>query len=564
MKNKRLLSICCALAISVFISWLIGTCITSSPQYPVAELDNGWTVSINGNIHRNVSLSKFYEIMDSKLEHGDDITMSVPLPDLGNIPFPAVLFRSRYTTLQCFLGDKVIYDFGHDAYYRRKFIGKMYHFISLPTDYAGKTLTMKMKVGEYAAFETLHAPQLGSQPDIEGIFIHKHMMIIATGMFLFVFGIAFFCINLFFVTAVPDVKSFLVGSLFCINLGAWITSYYNVLSPFFYTPHETAIEYFTLYMIIPFCYLVMYLVQKIEKRRLYLTALIITVLLTLFQYILHFVFNVHLRTTLPIYHASGLLGFILIVYFFIRNITKKDISASGMIQMSGVFALSLAEIIHLAIYLLAYAHITIDDMLSMVIIDSGCLIYVMCQLSNYMLYVTESYAQKKENSSLTHLAYADGLTDLPNRARSDKMLDDLANTDSDYCIISIDLNGLKFVNDKFGHPSGDKYIKDFSKVLSTTFENVGFVSRIGGDEFLVIIEDSNGKDIDALIGRMTSALNVMNALYSEYQRSVATGYAYRHELAEGTPPHEVYLLADERMYENKRRMHEELGIHNRL
>ena len=63
---------------------------------------------------------------------------------------------------------------------------------------------------------------------------------------------------------------------------------------------------------------------------------------------------------------------------------------------------------------------------------------------------------------------------------------------------------------------------------------------------------------------MESALNVMNAIYSEYHRSVASGYAFRHECKGEVNSHEVYLLADERMYENKRKMHEELGIKQRL
>ena len=144
------------------------------------------------------------------------------------------------------------------------------------------------------------------------------------------------------------------------------------------------------------------------------------------------------------------------------------------------------------------------------------------------------------------------------------MMEDLDKTELDYCIISIDLNGLKYVNDEFGHPSGDKYIKDFAKVLTTTFDETGFCARIGGDEFLVILEDTTDGNIEALLGRLTSALNVMNALYSEYHRSVATGYAFRHECPENATSHEVYLLADQRMYELKRKMHEELGIHNRL
>ncbi len=67
-----------------------------------------------------------------------------------------------------------------------------------------------------------------------------------------------------------------------------------------------------------------------------------------------------------------------------------------------------------------------------------------------------------------------------------------------------------------------------------------------------------------MMGRMNSALNVMNALYTEYNRSVATGYAYKHECPKDASSHQVYLIADQRMYENKRKMHEELGIHNRI
>ena len=564
MNKKGLFSLIFAFLFAVFVSWLIGTCIRSRPQHPILDLEHNWTVSINGKEYRDVSMFEFYKIMDGPLVRGDDVSMTTTLPDTEYLPFPAILFRSRYTTLQCFFNDKVIFDFGHDLYYNRRFLGKMYHFITLPTDYAGKEFTLRMKVSENNAFSSLDCPVLGNQPDIESKFIHDHMMIIATSMFLFVFGVAFFCINMFFVSTVPEVRGSLAGSLFCINLGAWLASYYNVLTPFFYTPYETELEYFTLYLIVPFCYMIMYFVQKIERKRIFLTAAFLTCMVTLTQYVLHYVFNIHLRMTLILYHSVGCLGFILVLYFFVRNIIRRDISASGMIQMSGIVALAVAEFMHLVIYVEGFMHIKTNGMISMVIIDTGCLIYVMCQLSNYMLYVTQSYAQKKENSSLTRLAYADGLTNLPNRARSDKMLEDLNSLDTDYCIISIDLNGLKYVNDKFGHPSGDKYIKDFSKVLATTFGDDCFTSRIGGDEFLVVIEDSNGKDIDGLLGRMSSALNVMNALYSEYKRSVATGFAFRHEFPDGTHSHEVYLMADQRMYENKRRMHEELGIKNRL
>lgn len=565
MLKKYWLPTLTSLVLAIVITVLINACLVFNPNHQIAVLEDGWTVSLNGSRHSDVSMFEFFKVLDgNKLTRGDDITMSITLPDLGELSFPAIMFKSRYTTLECYLDGEPIYAFGQDMYNKRQFIGKMFHFITLPVDYSGKEFSMKMKVGENNAFTSLEAARLGSQPDLEGLFMNTHMMVIATGMFLVVFGIVFLCITLFFVADFPDIRSLLCGSMFSINLGVWVMCYYNVLSPFFYTPFETQIEYFTLYLIVPFCYLITFFIQKIERKKLYITAALLTSTVTIVQYILHYGFNIHLRVTLPMYHIVGILGFALMLYYMVRNIIRKDLSASGIIQMAGLVAFATAEVAHLLIYVMDSHHIRNSFKLSIMIIDSGCLLFVMCQLANYMIYITQSYAQRKEYESLARLAYADGLTNLPNRARSDKYLEELNSSNKDYCIISVDLNGLKTVNDKYGHLSGDKYIKDFSKVLTTTFDGVGFLARIGGDEFLVIIEDSTNIDIDALLGRLSSALNVMNALYTEYTRSVATGYAYRHEFTDDVTSHEVYLMADQRMYEVKKRMHEELGITMRI
>ena len=564
MINKRkLLPYISSLIIAIFVSLLINVCLVCDEKYPIVSMDWGYELSINGSVYENVEPYDVYKHLDRLLKYGDVVSLTTTLPDLGDIPFPALLFRSRYSAMEVYVDGKVIYDFGHELVKKRHFIGKMYHFIPLPFDYAGKELTIKMIAGETDAFSSLVAPKIGSQPDLESRFITDHRMIITTGMFLIIFGISFSLITMFFIINVPDIRSFFVGSLFCVNLGFWIMSYYNVLSPFIYTPYETQIEYLTLYMIVPFCYLLVFFAQNIEKKNFFITVAGLSCAVVFVLYILHFGFNIHLRETILVYHLTGVVGFFVISYFILRNVIKKDITASGKIQMLGLVAFALAELIHLVIYVLDSSHIKNSYILSIVVIDTGCLVFVMCQLANYMLFITESYAQKLEHASLSHLAYADGLTNLANRAKTDKVMKDLNEVTTDYCIISIDLNGLKIVNDDFGHPSGDRYIKDFAKVLTTTFFDEGLCARIGGDEFVVIIEDAIGKDIDALIGRMNSALNVMNALYPEYHRSVATGYAFKHELPNATS-HEVYLLADERMYETKRKMHEELGIHNRL
>lgn len=563
--NKRLLlPLISSILIATLLAIMCMALLQNSQNFPIVELDDGWKVSVNGSTTENVSLFEFYKCLDTKLLRGDRITMSHSLPDMDRIMFPAIMFRSRYTTLDCFIDNKLIYRYGNELYAKRGFVGKMYHFISLPSDFAGKELRFEMNVGENNAFSSLYPVSVGSAQDLKGKFIHEHMLIIFTSMFLIVFGVAFTCITIFFIHDIPSIRSFFVGSIFCINLGVWLSSYYNVMTVYFYTLDETQIEYFSMYLILPYLYLLVYFIQDIKNKRLYVTAGIVCTGVIIVQYILHYAFNIHMRETLPLFHLVCIASFGIILYYFFKDIKDFSPSESQTIQIIGTFVFTVAEIIHLLYYFLGNFHIHYSNYLSTVVISGGCLFFAICQLANYLLFVTQSYAQKQEYASLSHLAYADGLTNLPNRASTDKEMRELNNLTTDYCIISIDLNGLKLVNDKFGHPSGDKYITDFSKVLVSAFGDAGMCARIGGDEFLVIIRDSEGKDIDALLSRMDSALNVMNALYTEYHRSVATGHAFRHECGDGATSHEVYLLADKRMYENKRRMHEELGIKTRL
>ena len=106
----------------------------------------------------------------------------------------------------------------------------------------------------------------------------------------------------------------------------------------------------------------------------------------------------------------------------------------------------------------------------------------------------------------------------------------LSESRSDYCIISLDLNGLKEVNDKYGHVAGDRYLKEFTGAFRASFEDTAFQSRLGGDEFMVIIRNAKEEDVKASLSKLTGALDVMNALYPDFRRSVACGYAFRHEI----------------------------------
>ena len=98
---------------------------------------------------------------------------------------------------------------------------------------------------------------------------------------------------------------------------------------------------------------------------------------------------------------------------------------------------------------------------------------------------------------------------------------------SNFFVIAIDVNGLKEVNDKFGHPAGDKFIatvssviSEVSSVISEDVRATDYKFRMGGDEFLMIIDSSNinkninKKDVDRIVEKIKSDLAIKNITIS--------------------------------------------------
>jgi diguanylate cyclase (GGDEF)-like protein len=248
---------------------------------------------------------------------------------------------------------------------------------------------------------------------------------------------------------------------------------------------------------------------------------------------------------------------------FYKDIKQKKLLPAEIIQMVGLTFFTMSYLVNFIAFTLELVRIIPLSALTTRLIPMGGLIFVFANLINYFIYISESFAMRKEYASLTHLAYADGLTDLPNRSRYDKYMSDLDKSTDEYCIISLDLNGLKEINDKKGHAAGDKYLIEFASVLKQCFESKAFIARIGGDEFVAILKEEYFNQVETLITRLKDALEVKNVLYPGYRRSVATGFAYSTELNH-RDSHSVYLLADKRMYESKKIMHAKLGIAPRI
>lgn len=117
-------------------------------------------------------------------------------------------------------------------------------------------------------------------------------------------------------------------------------------------------------------------------------------------------------------------------------------------------------------------------------------------------------------------------------------------------VIFADIDGLKRVNDEFGHDSGDSMIRDAGLVFRQSFREADVVSRLGGDEFVAYtLEDEHP---DVILDRIQARLQAFNLMQERpYVLSMSAGVAECDPAGEKTLAHYL-LLADEQMYARKR------------
>jgi len=111
--------------------------------------------------------------------------------------------------------------------------------------------------------------------------------------------------------------------------------------------------------------------------------------------------------------------------------------------------------------------------------------------------------RKKAEEKIKYLSFHDSLTGLYNRAYFDEELRRLDTARQlPITIVMGDINGLKIINDAYGHEKGDLFIKKIADILRDTFRKEDIISRWGGDEFIAILPSTYEKDTKDIINRI--------------------------------------------------------------
>jgi diguanylate cyclase (GGDEF)-like protein len=155
----------------------------------------------------------------------------------------------------------------------------------------------------------------------------------------------------------------------------------------------------------------------------------------------------------------------------------------------------------------------------------------------------------KTQKSLSDLSNHDQLTNLYNRLFFDTELERLDKSRQfPISIVMSDMDNLKEVNDTFGHSTGDQLLKDVALLLSLSFRQEDIVARIGGDEFVVLLPNTDTPEVKMITERMNNRINTYNKKHSGLPIHISLGVSTA-EQAGSLLSH--LKIADDLMYADK-------------
>lgn len=169
--------------------------------------------------------------------------------------------------------------------------------------------------------------------------------------------------------------------------------------------------------------------------------------------------------------------------------------------------------------------------------------------------ITDITDKKRAEERIKYLSEHDPLTGLNNRLSFDAKMEELERGDVfGLGIIIGDVNGLKMINDAFGHKMGDLMLVEVANVMGRVFGEPGdYISRLSGDEFAIITKRRN---LDALIEKIHE--ECVNLTQFPFKIDISFGYAIRKRVSQSMDS--VFRDADYQMYKNKLRRSKQIKL----
>lgn len=523
------------------------------------EIVSGWTVTGAEHTYSHVQLNTFY--FNDLLVEGQTVSLCRKLPDVSQYDSPVLIVETHNSVIKVAVNGKTVYSYGQERYAANKLVGSGFHIIELPENEGNDTVKLELTSTGDSYITQMGKLYITDYSNIYTELLTKYRVSYMVSIFLIFAGFVLILSG----SAVGFMYTWFFRliwlGIFSLTVGIWTMCHYDIFQLYAIPMYMcTLIEYACLYAgPMPLLFFFSGYVTECEKsymHTLYKVLIAIHGGITFLLFLLHFMGVLHLPKLIILEHIIIVIVCVYLMALMVMRI--KQGKKTGNFIITGCMVLIICIVMELSNYLFEkYSGKTIIPNISLAAL--GTIFFIAVLLLSFGWDIAGKLVDAKEKAVLYKMAYTDNLTGIYNRRYCEERLQYYENNDVYFGIFNFDLNGLKSINDSCGHSSGDELIKGFAQILKKVFGEIGVVGRMGGDEFIVIVENPEECYFKKAIVSLLEAIQEANQNDEGYVFSTAYGYADSTEIVssgEKRDVNKVYQLADNRMYEHKKTCHD--------
>ena len=514
------------------------------PHYTkdILYTESNWVISVDDET--------FYDDIKFPLRWKADetkkITLSTTLtynPSSQDLPCAFVSFNHMYCKI--FLDDKEVYNYTPSTTtIPAKAPGDVYAIAPLDDDCTGKELRIEIfPTLENGIIYTLNEISFGDFTTVlRSTFTHDLPRIILTITVSFC-GFALLILSLF-ISSVHASKQLWHIGLFSVLFSIYSTTeslffIYMVSNPYF----MHLLNFFT-FALLPIPLLCFYYERTGRNlHKLYYIFYLILIGNVILQAVLHFTGICDLSQSVTLTHALYTCTLILIP---ISIFFMKDIKQKRFLTIETIFLLTGAILDALGFYKLRIF------MSNTAASQAAVLIVLFMEGFEMLRNMRNAQEENIKSKFYKELAYKDALTNLKNRVAFNKDIEEIKSgvySFNTMMCMSVDVNGLKTINDSMGHASGDILIKKTADFLTKYFSSFSSIYRLGGDEFVLLLYDIDEDYLTTVLKNMTDEIDIYNE-----NASVPVKFAFGYTKYDGENLEDCIRSADHNMYKHKSEM----------
>ncbi len=500
------------------------------------------------------------EFKGCHLDEGESVTFSTILPD-DEFVSPTVSFISDFCETVVTYNGEEIFKYGSFNEKHGKLVPKKALFAAIPDDEKGGVLAITVKASISTTYN-LNYFYYGESADVTDFFVESRRFPLLVGTFVCIFG-------LFILITIPILRgvqtaiiSMLFHGLLLMDLGLYFLGY-NTLLGFVVSDYNASVLEYASLLLLPFLVQGAMIYNDGAKRnRLTYFFMAVDFLVPVIILSIHFSGILYIQQMVIYSHVLVLFQGTYCVIYLIRCIkTSREISEIygnriySFVIVIGVNVFFITSYADLIAYYVANSMGRIPQTsIKGMFILFGAIELVISMVLSYFFHHIAHINEDIIRDNLEGLAYRDELTDISNRAHCEQVMERMTRKKVPCIVVSIDLDGLKKVNDNLGHQIGDRMIKGFAAILKNVYSNVELLGRMGGDEFIVIMKGKDVARCESLLSKLKLEIAVANDKETEFKYAASWGYAGNYEV-DSSSVKDVYMLADTRMYAMKDEHH---------